>query len=269
MAAAFAIGGISGTIFLLWICPPRFRSVSIAFLLAALAMLLILFPPLDLIFPPRDANVEAAPKPTVTTPPAGAGATHIPPGAEEGPKPNTSPPPAAAQQTPPPSGAQNPKSVETVPATPPTTPPAAPSSPPQSTAEEKKVATVVPPPPPPPPPPGPTTIVYYRKAADGQRVVNALNAAGLRFSIGSSSLPESFVTNAIACGSNTDPATLQRVIRALVDQNISIVAIYQFRNPNKQGIEVLAVSSDEQGREQNYPPGGLAKAYLLSLRGCP
>jgi hypothetical protein len=116
-----------------------------------------------------------------------------------------------------------------------------------------------------------SAIVYYRKSADGDRITRALEGAGLPYRVGySDRIPQTFLSNSIACSPNVNVETLRRLIRAMLDAGIEIVDVRQFERAGKQGLEVLAIGmkyGDEPTVSWPYP--ALSRDQLLALDRCP
>jgi hypothetical protein len=264
MTIAICVTGLSTIILFLAKFPPRLRHAMPVVLVIALIILIL----------PRDQIIELSTKvadafrlhtPTADSQPEQTAKVPDKPSAvptkpAEGEKPSAAPPKPTEAAKP---SAEPSKPVE--PAKPGAAPPAPPAASPLPipTKEPERSITTAPP----PVINSASQIVYYRKQADGDRIVQALTGARLAYTIGYSSLPDYFVTNAIACSANADPAVLKRLVAALLGQGVTIYDVFQFRSREKQGFEILAYTADRD-RGQYLPYRPLSSLQLHSLDRC-
>ena len=113
-------------------------------------------------------------------------------------------------------------------------------------------------------------IYYYRKAADGQRVLEALQATKLTFETTRAQQPETYKTNTIACAKLASPSTMDEVRRLALQMEASGTPIYeiqQFRKkPNADARRVELLTSI---RYDHTSRAALSSAQIAKMTTCP
>ncbi|MRV76084.1 hypothetical protein GJ700_30660 [Duganella sp. FT92W] len=117
-----------------------------------------------------------------------------------------------------------------------------------------------------------TQVYYYRKTSDDLRVVNAMNKLGVDYIARPPELPDSLVTNGLACGPTTPPNAIKALARALIRDGVPIARIAPYNNAQaKQGrIEVLSTANGidpiTRSFKQNLKP--LSEIEIDSINSC-
>jgi hypothetical protein len=110
-------------------------------------------------------------------------------------------------------------------------------------------------------------VLYVKKAADGENVANALEKGRVPFVYTRPQLPESFPTNAIACGPDVPIESVKSLARLLTAEGIPVRTIIQFKHPRSKPrrIELLTIAFD--GKPLETPP--LSLAQIDQIKKCP
>lgn len=109
-------------------------------------------------------------------------------------------------------------------------------------------------------------VFYYRKDLDGERVVRALDRAGIPFQV-APSRPEhrSFATNSIMCGPETSLAAVKQLALTLLDAGVDIKVVYTDPDIASGRLHVLR-SLNEAFTVISTPT--LTSAQISALTGC-
>ena len=113
-------------------------------------------------------------------------------------------------------------------------------------------------------------ILYYRKAADGRRVLDVLEQAGIPFENTRAILPERFPVNAVACGPSTNVEALKSLALTLIEGGVPVRVVLQYGDPSrlKGDLEIISLTKGGRGAESLDTPS-LRRTDIEKLDRCP
>lgn len=113
-------------------------------------------------------------------------------------------------------------------------------------------------------------IVYYRKAADEEKIIDALNTKRIQYQVVKSQTSKRYPSNAIACGPDTSVDALKYLAHTLIDSGIPLKGVVQFKNPKqkKQRLEIYTLMKESEETEAiDTPP--LTHEQIDRMPSCP
>ena len=110
-------------------------------------------------------------------------------------------------------------------------------------------------------------LIYYRKNTDGTRIINVLDESGIKFSsTRNNNLENTFSTNTIACNKNGSINHVKDLAILLIENNIPIFEIQQFKSNNKPKSRVELLAS---ARYSQFKATPLTIKQVKDLHSCP
>lgn len=113
-------------------------------------------------------------------------------------------------------------------------------------------------------------IVYYRKAADEEKIVDALNTKRIQYQVVKSQTSKRYPSNAIACGPDTSVDALKYLAHTMIDSGIPLKGVVQFKNPKqkRQRLEIFTLMKESEETEAiDTPP--LTHEQIDRMPSCP
>lgn len=113
-------------------------------------------------------------------------------------------------------------------------------------------------------------VVYFQKTNDGERVTKALDQQHIPFVRTRAKLPETFATNAIACGPDAPIEAVRTLAHALIDSGIPLRGIIPFAAPASKPSKRIELIHTQYTKGYGLRSStSLSKKQVDDLQACP